>query len=136
MDNLQVNTCIFEPIYRVSIYRSAIYNSKLDYRKCQVFLLDKYPIIQVVKMQEIQVTMYYIWWGIVYILNYSKQSENHVMCSTHTSHSKIQLKISLTPYIINCVKFSHNSPKLPKITSVTTSIKSLYFLVKLNFLTI
>ena len=39
-------------------------------------------------MQEIQVTMYYVWWGIVYILNYSKQSENHVMCSTHTSRPK------------------------------------------------
>ena len=39
-------------------------------------------------------------------------------------------------HFINCVKFSHNSPKTPKITSILTSIKPLYFLVKLNFQTI
>ena len=37
---------------------------------------------------------------------------------------------------INCVKFSHNSLKIPKITSTPTSIKPLYFLVKLNCRTI
>ena len=54
-----VNKIIFilfyRTLYRGSIYRSTIYNAKLDYCKCQVFLLDKYPIIQVAKMQNMQV---------------------------------------------------------------------------------
>ena len=39
-------------------------------------------------------------------------------------------------HFINCVKFSHNSLKTPKITSIPTSKKPLYFLAKLNFQTI
>ena len=47
--------------------------------------------------------------GVFYIIKHLFDCETRAMCSTHTSHSKIQLKISLTPYIINCIKFSHNS---------------------------
>ena len=39
-------------------------------------------------------------------------------------------------HFINCIKFPHNSPKTPKITSELASIKPLYFLAKLNFQTI
>ena len=39
-------------------------------------------------------------------------------------------------HFINCVKFSHNSPKTLKSTSELTSTKPLYFLVKLNYQTI
>ena len=52
----------------------------------------------------------------------------HQIQSTHPTH--------ISPHFINCVNFSHNSPKTPKITSILTSIKPLYFLVKLNCQTI
>ena len=53
---------------------------------------------------------------------------NHQIQSTHPTH--------ISPHFINCVNFSHNSLKTPKITSILTSIKPLYFLVKLNCQTI
>ena len=52
----------------------------------------------------------------------------HQIQSTHPTH--------ISPHFINCVNFSHNSLKTPKITSILTSIKPLYFLVKLNCQTI
>ena len=39
-------------------------------------------------------------------------------------------------HFINCVKFLHNSLKIPKLTSELTSTKPLYFLAKLNYQTI
>lgn len=39
-------------------------------------------------------------------------------------------------HFINCVKITHNLLKSPKSTSKWVSVKSLYFLAKLNFLTI
>lgn len=45
---------IIEP-YIETRYIAVRYNIDLDYRKCKVFLMTKYPIIKVAKMQKIQV---------------------------------------------------------------------------------
>ena len=71
-------------LYRGSIYRTTIYNVKLDYPICQAKILDKYPIIQVAKMYKKQLIVIYPNRGIVYILKHELVDLNQVMCSTQT----------------------------------------------------
>ena len=40
---------LYRTIYQVSIYRTTIYYSNLEYRKCKVFLLYIYPIFKLQK---------------------------------------------------------------------------------------
>ena len=88
---------IFSNLYRGSIYRTAIYNVNLDYRKCQVFLLDKISYNQTCKNAE-NTSYSYIFPNIPLapsmgdILHY--KTFVRLWNQGHVFHSHVTLKIS------------------------------------------
>ena len=127
-----VNKIIFilfyRTLYRGSIYRSAIYDSitglsqvssnftwhttRHHWVKC-FYLTDitcknvEYPSYSnIFPNIPISPSM-----GIFYIIKHLFDCETRAMCSTHTSRPKSHIThhSPITPYIINCIKFPHNS---------------------------
>ena len=107
------------------------------YQNCQVFLLDRYPIIQVAKMYNIQLmTLYPLKHGGYFTLFFCHFFPKTWGWVPSTRRTPNLISRNPPPSILNCFKITHNFPFNPKSTSKPTSVKPLYFLSKLNFQTI